>query len=275
MAVAMDISAKMPENFDMEFAQIKYPVLWENSMHTVLCQELIRFNNLLSLIKNSLSSIQKAVKGLVVMSSELEILANALFYNRIPAMWKARSYPSLKPLSSYVTDLLTRLGFFGEWLQKTPPSVFWISGFFFTQAFLTGAAQNFARKYTIPIDDVVFDFEMKDEEEYSIGPENGVYTRGLFLEGARWDRTDRELAESLPKVLFSPAPVMHWMPFRRADVPVYPHYKCPVYKTSDRRGVLATTGHSSNFVCFIYMPSTVPESHWVERGVAMLTQLDD
>ncbi|CAM9445138.1 unnamed protein product [Ectocarpus fasciculatus] len=273
--VALDILGKLPENFDMEFAQIKYPVLWENSMHTVLCQELIRFNNLLSLIKDSLENIQKAVKGLVVMSSELEILSTALFYNRIPSMWKARSYPSLKPLASYVTDLLARLTFFGEWLQKMPPSIFWISGFFFTQAFLTGAAQNFARRYTIPIDDVVFDFEMKDEEEYSTGPENGVYTRGLFLEGARWDRTDRELAESLPKVLFSPAPVMHWMPFRKADVPVYPHYKCPVYKTSDRRGVLATTGHSSNFVCFIFMPSTVPESHWVERGVAMLTQLDD
>lgn len=140
---------------------------------------------------------------------------------------------------------------------------------------MTGAAQNFARKYTIPIDDVVFDFEMKDEEEFASGPENGVFTRGLFLEGARWDKPTRELAESLPKILFSPAPVMHWMPFRRADVPQYPHYKCPVYKTSDRRGVLATTGHSSNFVCFIHTPTTVPESHWVERGVAMLTQLDD
>lgn len=100
---------------------------------------------------------------------------------------------------------------------------------------MTGSAQNFARKYTIPIDDIVFDFEMMDEERYASGPPNGVYTYGLFLEGAKWNLFDRTLAESLPKVLFAPAPTMLWMPYRKADVPTYPHYKCPVYKTSDRR----------------------------------------
>ena len=48
------------------------------------------------------------------------------------------------------------------------------------QAFLTGAAQNFARKYTVPIDDVVFDFEMMPLERYEEGPENGVYTYGRY-----------------------------------------------------------------------------------------------
>lgn len=272
---AADIASKTPENFDLEYAQLKYPVLWEESMNTVLCQELIRFNNLLSLMRSSLLDIQKAVKGLVVMSSELEVLGNALFVNRIPALWKARSYPSLKPLAGYIADQQERLAFFRDWLMNRPPPVFWISGFFFTQAFLTGAAQNFARKYTIPIDDVVFDFEMKEEEKYGTGPQNGVYTYGLFLEGARWDKPEKKLEESMPKILFTLAPTMHWQPYRRAEVPVYAHYKCPVYKTSDRRGVLATTGHSSNFVCYIHMPSDKDESHWVQRGVAMLTQLDN
>jgi dynein heavy chain len=130
---AVEIANKIPPNFDMEVAQLKYPVLWAESMNTVLCQELLRFNNLLSLIRSSLSNIQKAVKGLVVMSSELEVLANSLFYNKLPVMWKARSYPSLKQLASYVTDLQARLDFFKDWLMNKPPSTYWISGFFFTQ----------------------------------------------------------------------------------------------------------------------------------------------
>jgi dynein heavy chain, axonemal len=45
-STASEISAKLPLNFDMEVAQLKYPVRWEESMNTVLCQEFICFNNL-------------------------------------------------------------------------------------------------------------------------------------------------------------------------------------------------------------------------------------
>merc|ERR1711988_722966 len=185
------------------------------------------------------------------MSGELESLGQSLIFAQIPAMWKKKSYPSLKPLAGYVSNLLERCRFFGDWLNDKPPAVAWISGFFFTQAFLTGAKQNYARKNTIPIDLLDFDHEMMPKDSYRNPPRDGVYTYGLFIEGARWDKKKTMLEDSLPRVLFAPAPIMWFKPLKLADLSQYPHYECPLYKTGDRRGVLSTTGHSTNFVCFI------------------------
>merc|ERR1711968_101695 len=167
----------------MELAELKYPVRWDQPMNTVLCQELVRFNKLSTVISTSLSNFMKAVKGIVVMSSELETLGNSLYYSKIPSVWDAASYPSLKPLASYVADFLERLTFLQKWLDNEAPPVYWISGFFFTQAFLTGTLQNFARRHTVPIDEVKFYFEMLTEawDTYKEGPDDGAYVYGLFI----------------------------------------------------------------------------------------------
>merc|ERR1711918_180553 len=103
--------------------------------------------------------------------------------------------------------------------------------------------------------------------------------------GARWNYETDMLDESEPKILFPQAPSMHFVPVHTSKHFDYPHYRCPMYKTVDRRGVLATTGHSTNYVMPIRMPcdpgtenarpqagDAFPSEYgrkWIKRGVAL------
>jgi dynein heavy chain, axonemal len=60
------------------------------------------------------------------------------------------------------------------------PEVFWLSGFYFTQSFLSGVLQNFSRKNKIPINKLGFEFDVticESKIELVNNPEWEVYYR--------------------------------------------------------------------------------------------------
>lgn len=272
--LANQILADVPEPFNVKSAEKKYPVMYEQSMNTVLTQELIRFNSLISVIRSSLKDLKKAIKGEVLMSAQLEDALKAILDGKVPQMWKSKSYPSLKPLGGYVTDLKARLEFFQTWIDKGIPPFYWINKFFFTQGFLTGAIQNYARKYGIAIDRLLFDFQI-NQEDNPPPPEDGINVYGLYIEGCKWNYDKRVLDESDMKILYTKCPMIWFKPVLKEELVEYPCYDCPIYKTLERRGTLMTTGHSTNFVLMLKMPTDQPASHWIKRGVAMLCSLND
>lgn len=176
LSLCRDISRRLPGPFDEEAAAELYPVEYTNSMNTVLRQELVRFNRLLNFIKSSLNDTRRAILGQLAMVPELEKIHKSMTLGKLPAAWAQKSYPSLKPLGSYINDLLARLSFLQRWIDEGEPSVYWLSGFYFTQSFLTGVLQNHSRKNQLQIDHLQMKFDVTEFElEVQDRPEMGVY----------------------------------------------------------------------------------------------------
>ncbi|XP_063775637.1 dynein axonemal heavy chain 6 [Pseudophryne corroboree] len=298
--LAASILSKLPGKLDMEAASemlfTKDAKGRVSSLTTVLGQEVDRFNNLLKVLKNSLETLNKAIAGFVVMSEEMERIYKSFLNNQVPTLWADAAYPSLKPLGSWVKDLLLRTSFIDAWIRMGQPKSFWISGLFFPQGFLTGTLQNHARKYNLPIDELSFHYNilphyrdqaavieamktMKFGEELSMdkllpSPEDGVLVHGMYMDASRWDDENMVIEDALPREMNPVLPVVHFEP-RQNYHPTLSLYQAPLYKTGARAGTLSTTGHSTNFVVTVLLPSKRPSDYWISKGSALLCQLNE
>ena len=257
-----------------------------SSLDTVLQQEMAKFNKLLNRMRWTLTEIQRAIKGLSVMSVDLELMYKSFVLNKVPALWEVVAYPSLQPLASWVIDLHSRMGFMSSWLTKGTPAVFPLPALFFPQGFLTGVLQTHARKYLIAINSLQFTFkvvgssaeqplaENEDDAEKSNPERDGVLVSGLWMEGMKWNSEVETIDDPNPGEMFSLLPVIHFLPAANVK-PDLKDYRCPVYKISTRRGQLSTTGISTNYVTCMTLPSGKDQDYWIQRGAACLCNLDD
>lgn len=294
--LAEDLEKKLRDPWDEEQVKLIYPTDYNECLNTTLTQEVEKFNRLIRVMHSTLKTLQLALKGLVVLSIELDAMGTSLYDQNVPALWTAKAPISLKRLGPWYSDLQQRLKFIGDWIEYKAPPAFWVSGFFFPQGFMTACLQNYARKYTYPIDTISNGFIFKDEEvdDIKVKPEDGCFIYGLFSEGARWDKKKKSIVDPRPKELFTKMPIIHLTPCQHREKTTEGIYRCPVYKVLSRTGTLSTTGHSTNFVFWLEVPSNKPtifratlvsetnesgkycdNDYWVKGGVACFCALRD
>jgi len=83
------------------------------------------------------------------MNEALEKMGVRFLNNEVPDNWTEENgagFLSIKSLSNWIIDIKERMLFLANWFEHGNPICFWMSGFFFPQAFITGIKQNFARK---------------------------------------------------------------------------------------------------------------------------------
>eukprot|EP00741_Cyanophora_paradoxa_P016051 tig00000042_g15496.t1 len=257
-----DILDKMPEAFNLH--EIAANIEERTPYVNVFLQEIERMIALRAEVVRSLQELDLGLKGDLTISEPMEQLMRALFDDKVPGSWERYAYPSLRPLASWLVNLLERYKQYQEWTQDPGlPKVTWLSGLFNPQSFLTAVMQTTARKNEWALDRTLIQTEVtrKQPDDIDMPAREGAYITGLILEGARWDDSKGSLDDSRPKELYARMPVIHVKAVPADSAEQRDSYVCPVYKTQ-RRG--------PTYVFAAGLKTRHPQTKWILAGVALL-----
>ena len=250
-------------------------------LNIFLFQELQRLQMVIHKARATLGGMMQAIRGEIVLSAEIADAINAVFDAFVPPSWThspgGDEISWLCPtLGLWYSGLTSRDEQYRGWLMGGRPVSFWMTGFFNPQGFLTAVQQEVTRAHKadkwaldgVQITTEVTEFDRIDQVRAA--PREGVYVHGLFLDGATWNKPDASLAESEPKKLFTPLPVMFTTAVTKSakragagDYGPYGGYECPVYKYPKR---------TDRYIIFSVMLASREHkpAHWGMRAVALL-----
>lgn len=274
--VVRDIAGKIPPPEDI--MNIRKRLSAETGTITptqvVLLQELERWNNLVTSMQGSLADLSRALAGEIGMSDALEDLGNALFNGRLPQMWRQLAPETQKSLGGWMSHFLARHRQYTSWINDGEPAVMWLSGLHIPESYLTALVQTTCRRKNWPLDkSTLYTTVTKFVDPAEIGNaklEDGCYVRGLYLEGAGWDREGGCLKRQDPKVLVVELPIMQIIPIEAARLKLHNTFKCPVYVTQNRRNAMGV-----GLVFESDLATTEHASHWTLCGTCLTLNIEE
>jgi dynein heavy chain len=269
--VASDIQSKTPQQVDVDLIRKKIGGT-PSPTQVVLLQELDRWNVLTARMTASLGDLQKALIGEIGMSDELDALGNSLYDGFLPNLWRALCPKTEKPLGSWMEHFTLRYAQYMDWINNGDPKVIWLSGLGIPESYLTALVQSTCRAKNWPLDKSTLYTKVTsftNPSEIAEKLEMGCYVRGLYLEGASWDKSKNCLAPQHPKKLVEELPILQVIPIEANRLKLQNTFRTPVYVTQNRRNAMGV-GLVFEADLFSYEHS----SHWVLQGVALCLNTD-
>jgi len=283
-----NLLAKVPDDFkDFEYRP-KIENLSVNGvrglkvpLHNLLLQEIISVQNIIELVRSSLSEAREALEGRSTITEEISKFVNSLYDAKPPKIWMYNVLDEeiswLSPTaSSWIDGLVIRSQKLKEWLN-TPDNVrpaFYVPGFLNPRGFFAGLRQEIFKMkksgnagLTLDMINLKFTIDSHECDPKKKSNEKGnsafvIY--GFYIEGARWngslyDEKDSNSRETIIK--FPIITVEEQTSTQQAS------YNCPLYKYPRRTDKYLITdvpiplkgGADRELVGL-----------WVKRGVALL-----
>jgi hypothetical protein len=101
--------AQMPKPFNIHDYVRRYDLT--DTINTVLHHEILLYNRLIDFVGNSLATLQRGLKGLIVIDDRLDLLNRRILANTISEIWLEHSFPSILTLRAYFDDLNQQIAF--------------------------------------------------------------------------------------------------------------------------------------------------------------------
>lgn len=253
-------------------------------LNVFLSQEIQRMQVIISLVRKTLTDTVDAIDGQIIMTPNILEAINSIADARVPSSWLYDATGAeiswiLPGLGSWVGSLVDRNNELSNWLKNQRPGTFWLTGFFNPQGFLTAMKQEVARmhkpkpgekeKESWSLDDVVYKNVVRDSNYDTSRDAEGVFIRGLFLHGGRWNKT--VLDEPLGTEMFFDLPLLYWTAEtkKKAMDPekMSQYYDCPLYKYPKRT--------DKYLISRVLLPCEPLGRHKAKlRGIALLCSKD-
>ncbi|CAL1298106.1 unnamed protein product, partial [Larinioides sclopetarius] len=263
--VISDLKLRVPDLID-EMGALDILQERPDYYNEILVQETKRYNILLKLVSKSLNELEASIFGKIMINSELEELSKVILKMEVPEEWQ-KVYPTLKPLGSWIQDLRLRVEQFTRWISiGAMPVKIWLSGFSSPNSVLNATLQTTVKNSDVMLKELIWEYHVStlDESHIVEVPIEGIYVRGLLLEGAGWDKTNGILIEPEPLHLITTMPVILFKPV--IETSVRGVYNCPCYYTSKKTDDKGYTSYLFN----VDLKTKKAKDYWVKRGTCLL-----